>query len=836
MKKGVKPISYSLVAVLALSMVFAGPRLGPIGVDVVSAATGETTPPVVTAPKPTAPAPKPAAPKPAVPKAPVVVKTPVVVKVPAQAATKVTVKLGKAEFAAHGTKCFTVAGVVMAGDKIAAAYLDDYQFMASVGSVAVPNSTADFGKSYPAGKVLASKRANADTYSANMAKSAGATTPVDKSLDAIQAYTVGKTIAQLEATLAKNTKEQMVDAVSGATLVDTDGYVKAIVAAAKDAKDNGSIELDAVALKTLKLGKAELAAHGTKCFTVAFTAVADGKIVGTLVDDYQFMAKETSVAVPNSDVDFGKNYPEGKVLASKLANAVTYSANMAKSAGSKVPVDKSLAAIQAYATGKTTAELDKALETNGKEKMVDVVSGATLVDTYGYVSAIVAAAKSTIPVADALTSASLVNNEAAFEKGISKDGKWIISTLKNLTFDKELVLDGNFVNTKTPPASARKISLYAQDDKKNVTARYILTAPKLTINSPDARIQSGTFKGDLYVAAKNFSLVDAKVDGNVYFTTQEAKDTFTIDNKSSITGKQVVAGVDVVSSASLVQDAQTFEKALRSQGQGTWIIAALNNMTFSKPLVLEGIYHDKNDANKAIYRKIALYTQDDKRVTLSKFTLTAPKLTIKSQNANISKGTFKGDLYISAKNFKLVDAIVNGNVYFTTQEAKDTFTMDATSSITGKQILADVDAITTATVTQVQDVAAFEKQISKEGSWIIVPITDLTTDKALVVEGTFHDKNDVTKDIKRKVGLYTQDDKRVVTRRFTLTAPSLTIKSPSTTLQYGFFVGDIYVEANNFNLTNNKVTGNIYFATEEAKATFTMVNSSVSGVQELKTK
>jgi hypothetical protein len=35
-------------------------------------------------------------------------------------------------------------------------------------------------------------------------------------------------------------------------------------------------------------------------------------------------------------------------------------------------------------------------------------------------------------------------------------------------------------------------------------------------------------------------LVGAKVDGNVYFTTQEAKDTFVMDEKSSITGVQEI--------------------------------------------------------------------------------------------------------------------------------------------------------------------------------------------------------------------------------------------------------------------------------------------------------
>ena len=143
---------------------------------------------------------------------------------------------------------------------------------------------------------------------------------------------------------------------------------------------------------------------------------------------------------------------------------------------------------------------------------------------------------------DVQTSASIVADNAAFEKAISNTGTWIICLTKDLTFDKDLVLDGEFKNGKKDDEGKdiiqRKIALYTQDEDRTVTARFTLTAPKLTINSPNARIQSGTFKGDLYVSAKNFELVDATVDGNVYFTTEEAQSTFKMDEKSKITGKQ----------------------------------------------------------------------------------------------------------------------------------------------------------------------------------------------------------------------------------------------------------------------------------------------------------
>lgn len=139
---------------------------------------------------------------------------------------------------------------------------------------------------------------------------------------------------------------------------------------------------------------------------------------------------------------------------------------------------------------------------------------------------------------DAVSSASLVNTEAAFINAISKNGTWIICLLNDLTIDKDLVVDGDFMNTKDPPVSQRKIALYEQDENRNVTARYTLTAPTMTINSIDCSIQRGTFRGDLYVAGKNFQLVDATVDGNLYFMNADAQATFKMDETSKVTGVQ----------------------------------------------------------------------------------------------------------------------------------------------------------------------------------------------------------------------------------------------------------------------------------------------------------
>lgn len=141
-----------------------------------------------------------------------------------------------------------------------------------------------------------------------------------------------------------------------------------------------------------------------------------------------------------------------------------------------------------------------------------------------------------------VTTASIVDTEAAFEKAISSTGTWIIAITKDLTINKDLVVDGEFKTGKKDAAGKdiikRKLAPYAQDENRNITARYTLAVPKLTIKSPNGTIEHGTFKGDLYVSANSFQLIDATVEGNVYFTTDEAKSTFSMDDKSKVTGKQ----------------------------------------------------------------------------------------------------------------------------------------------------------------------------------------------------------------------------------------------------------------------------------------------------------
>ncbi len=145
---------------------------------------------------------------------------------------------------------------------------------------------------------------------------------------------------------------------------------------------------------------------------------------------------------------------------------------------------------------------------------------------------------------DVITTASIVDNAAAFESAVGSEGTWLIGVINDLTVESPLVLNGDFENgkkdTDNKPVIQRKIALYSQDADRNITARYTLTAPSFTINSVNASIEHGTFVGDLIVSGLNFKLIDATIEGNIYFTTEDAKTTFTLDETSSVTGVQEI--------------------------------------------------------------------------------------------------------------------------------------------------------------------------------------------------------------------------------------------------------------------------------------------------------
>lgn len=136
--------------------------------------------------------------------------------------------------AAHGNKCFSTAAALTDGETILLSWIDEFQFGAKADVTPVPNSedTENFGAGYKDPEnVLFSKRVNADYYSELMASHAGSTVRLDENYNAIQNHVNGMSIA--DATALAGQGEAAVDAVSGATLADTAGYVNLIVEATK---------------------------------------------------------------------------------------------------------------------------------------------------------------------------------------------------------------------------------------------------------------------------------------------------------------------------------------------------------------------------------------------------------------------------------------------------------------------------------------------------------------------------------------------------------------------------------------------------------------------------
>ncbi len=162
-------------------------------------------------------------------------------KVTVGAETSATdLKVAQVYSAPHGDKSFAVTTVALDGDTVAAVVLDEFQFVAADTFGGVPNSDADFGEGVGEGLVLASKIANDDAYSAMMAEKGGSTQNYSVNMGAVQDFTIGKTVAELEDALteldALGEEGNPADVVSGATFSDTHGYLAAMVEAAKAAE------------------------------------------------------------------------------------------------------------------------------------------------------------------------------------------------------------------------------------------------------------------------------------------------------------------------------------------------------------------------------------------------------------------------------------------------------------------------------------------------------------------------------------------------------------------------------------------------------------------------
>jgi hypothetical protein len=154
-----------------------------------------------------------------------------------------------------------------------------------------------------------------------------------------------------------------------------------------------------------------------------------------------------------------------------------------------------------------------------------------------------APAKTDATKADAVTGASQINDEVAFEKAISKDNSnYMVIVNKNLTFTKDLIVEDGIKKGTNGAADApnRSIAPAAETKDNKITDRYTVTVPNLVFKGENGKIEYGILKGDVYVQAKGFILKDATIDGNLYFANDDLKNAFKQDATSKITGQIAV--------------------------------------------------------------------------------------------------------------------------------------------------------------------------------------------------------------------------------------------------------------------------------------------------------
>lgn len=305
---------------------------------------------------------------------------------------QMTLKLGYG--APHGERSFSAIFVGLEGDTITNVSIDEFQFMdASENYQGVPNSDNDFGEGYDENQVLISKVENNEAYSKLMAEKAAATNSLVEGYQAISEFAEGKTISELEEAIDDLHRVEdpsgISDVVSGATLVDTPGYLEEIVRVAKDGFEFSTDGVEDI--ENAELSYSLQTPHGSKSFALVGVLHQDDMIIAAIQDELQFMDDADVEGVPNSDQAFGEAYHENSILISKRANTESYSELMVDKGNATMTYDENHQAISEFVVGMTVQELQEVIDQlAGKEseETTDTVSGATFADETSYLEAI----------------------------------------------------------------------------------------------------------------------------------------------------------------------------------------------------------------------------------------------------------------------------------------------------------------------------------------------------------------------------------------------------------------------------------------------------------------
>jgi hypothetical protein len=129
--------------------------------------------------------------------------------------------------------------------------------------------------------------------------------------------------------------------------------------------------------------------------------------------------------------------------------------------------------------------------------------------------------------------------------------------------------------------------------------------------------------------------------------------------------------VDTVTSASPKESSDPKALLHGLSESGGWIFSVLSDVTLREELTVSGVFHDKGDTTLPVYRKLALYAQDTKHNVTDTYTLTVPKITVKSPNFRIQNGTVRGDIYVEADGFELNNTTLMGDLIFASETYQD---------------------------------------------------------------------------------------------------------------------------------------------------------------------
>lgn len=144
---------------------------------------------------------------------------------------------------------------------------------------------------------------------------------------------------------------------------------------------------------------------------------------------------------------------------------------------------------------------------------------------------------------DAVTGASRAVDEAQFEQKVSKGNTlYIVIPTRDLTFTKDITVESGIKkgNEGAADTVTRALGFGSYKEDKTIDKRYSLIVPRLIIAGENVKFEYGIIKGDVYVTGAGFNIKDGTIDGNLYFATEELKNSFTLDATSKITGTSEV--------------------------------------------------------------------------------------------------------------------------------------------------------------------------------------------------------------------------------------------------------------------------------------------------------